>query len=230
MRPGTLYIVSGPVGNLEDITLRALQTLKDVDLILSEDTRETDKLLKHYKIDKPQISYRDQNHDRVFPKIWEILQEGRSLALISDSGTPLVSDPGFKLVRELRKRDVTVTAIPGPSAAVTALSISGLPTDRFIFLGFLPKSSGKRSDLLTTYGNLDSTLVIYESPHRVIKLLTEIQQNLGNRVVCVAKDLTKMYESVTTGRVEDMLQNTGVFKEKGEYVVLVSKEDKNHER
>lgn len=227
MRPGTLHIVSGPVGNLEDITLRALETLKNVDLILSEDTRETDKLLKHYKIDAPQISYRDQNHDKVFPRIWETLKEGKSLALISDSGTPLISDPGFKLVRELRARDIPVTAVPGPSAVVAALSISGLPTDKFIFLGFLPKSSGKRNDLLTTYGNLDSTLVIYESPHRIVKLLTEIQKILGSRMVCVAKDLTKMYESVLTGRVGDILKNTDVFKEKGEYVVLVSKEDKN---
>ena len=139
MGSGTLYIISGPIGNLQDITLRAIETLKNVDWILSEDTRETAKLLTQFNIQKPQLSYRDQNHLKSLPEIVKLLEEGSNLALLSDSGTPLISDPGFKLVREVLHRGFKVSTIPGPSAVIAALSISGLPTDKFVFLGFLPK-------------------------------------------------------------------------------------------
>jgi 16S rRNA (cytidine1402-2'-O)-methyltransferase len=224
MGGGTLYIVSGPIGNLKDITHRALEILKEVDIVLSEDTRETDKLLKHYQLEKHQISYRDQNHKQIFPRIVEMLDQGQSVALVTDSGTPLISDPGFKLVRELKEQGFAVVSIPGPSAAISALSVSGLPTDKFTFLGFLPKNNNSRREIIEKHGKLDTTLIIYESPYRVIKLLFEIQEILGNRSVCLAKDLTKMYENVTTGKVEDLLKNKEEIKEKGEYVVLVSKE------
>lgn len=221
---GTLYIVSGPIGNMKDITLRALEILQSVDLILSEDTRETFKLLERYAIKASQISYRDQNHTRIFPDILNTLESGKSVALISDSGTPAISDPGFKLTRELRDRNIPVISIPGPSAVIAALSISGLPTDKFVFLGFLPKTQNQRKELLKTYGQLNATLTIYESPFRVTRLLAEIQEVLGNRRVFLAKDLTKMFEDCQQGKVSELLKNPGKIKEKGEYVVLVAKE------
>jgi 16S rRNA (cytidine1402-2'-O)-methyltransferase len=218
-----LFVVSGPIGNMKDITYRAIDVLNQVDLILSEDTRETAKILTQHNISKPQISYRDQNHDQVYSHILSVLQSGSSVALLSDSGTPVISDPGFKLVRELKKAGITVVPIPGANAAVSALSVSGLPSDKFIFLGFLPKKDNQRKDALKTYGVLDATLVIYESPYRVKKLLEEVRESLGDRVVCLAKDLTKVFESVRTAPVSELLSSD--ISEKGEYVVLIAKED-----
>ncbi len=180
-------------------------------------------MLQKFSIKTSQISYRDQNHDRIFPNIIERLKNGESLALVSDSGTPLISDPGFKLVREVRSAGFQVLTVPGPSAVTAALSISGLPTDKFIFLGFLPKSDKQKKDLLLQYGLLDATLTIYESPYRVKRLLEEVQETLGNRTVCLVKDLTKVYESVITKPVSDILANHEI-KEKGEYIVLIAKE------
>ncbi len=220
----SLYVVSGPIGNLGDITFRAVEVLKNVALILSEDTRETDKILKHYSIQTPQISYRDQNHDMVIGRILQMLDKGNSVALMSDSGTPLISDPGFKLVRELKSKGYNVVSIPGPSAVISSLSVSGLPTDKFVFLGFLPKGESQRKELIKKYGELEATLVIYESPYRVKKLLSEIFDTLGNRSVCLAKDLTKLHEDVKTAKLKDLLASEQSIKEKGEYVVLVAKE------
>ena len=224
MGSGTLYIISGPIGNLQDITLRAIETLKNVDWILSEDTRETAKLLTQFNIQKPQLSYRDQNHLKSLPEIVKLLEEGSNLALLSDSGTPLISDPGFKLVREVLHRGFKVSTIPGPSAVIAALSISGLPTDKFVFLGFLPKGPNQRKNLLTEYGTHDATLVIYESPYRIKKLLQEIKEALGNRTVCLAGELTKIYEKVVTKPVDQLLTEIDKLSIKGEYVVLVAKE------
>ncbi len=224
MGSGTLYIISGPIGNLQDITLRAIETLKNVDWILSEDTRETAKLLTQFNIQKPQLSYRDQNHLKSLPEIVKLLEEGSNLALLSDSGTPLISDPGFKLVREVLHRGFKVSTIPGPSAVIAALSISGLPTDKFVFLGFLPKGPNQRKNLLAEYGAHDATLVIYESPYRIKKLLQEIKEALGNRTVCLAGELTKIYEKVVTKPVDQLLTEIDKLSIKGEYVVLVAKE------
>ena len=223
MEKGNIYIISGPIGNLEDITLRAIEVIKEVDLILSEDTRETQKVLEKYGISKPQISYRDQNHNRIFPRILEMIEEGKNLGLMSDSGTPLISDPGFNLVREAIEKGINVISIPGPSAVISALAISGLPTDKFSFLGFLPKSKGQQKTMLEKYGELDATLVIYESPFRIEALLTQIYETLGNRKVCVAGELTKVYEKINRGPVLDVLESIKKFKPKGEYVVLVAK-------
>ena len=220
---GTLFVVTTPIGNLADITLRALKTLKEVDLILSEDTRETDKLLKKYNITKSQISYRDQNHTKILPKILALLKQGKSLALTSDSGTPLISDPGFKLVQEVKAQNHNVITIPGPVAFAAAISISGLPTDKIAFLGFLPKKKNQRAKLLQEYGNLDCTLTIYESPFRIKSLLDEIYEVLGNRTICLAKDLTKIHENVETKSVLEFIENKDTIVEKGEYVVLVAK-------
>jgi len=220
-----LYVVSTPIGNLQDITLRALEVLKNVDLILSEDTRETAKILSKWDIKTTQISYRDQNHKKVISHIKDLLKSGKDLCLVSDSGTPLISDPGFKLVQELKKNRVPIISIPGPSAVIAALSVSGLPTDNFSFIGFLPKKLNQRKSILQEFGKLPTTIVIYESPYRVRELLNEIYQELGNRTVCLAKDLTKMYEEVRTAPLENFIKNPEETKEKGEYVVLVAKEN-----
>ncbi|MBD3366281.1 16S rRNA (cytidine(1402)-2'-O)-methyltransferase [candidate division WWE3 bacterium] len=227
-----LYIVATPIGNLSDISKHAIEVLRNSDLILSEDTRETEKVLQAFNIDTPQISYRDQNHHKIMPKILDELALGKTLSLVSDSGTPLISDPGFQLVRKLRALQTSkqnqipfeIISIPGPSAVIAALSVSGLPTDNFSFLGFLPKKTTQQEKILKDFGALPSTLVIYESPFRVKRLLATIHETLGNRLVCLAKDLTKKYEKVVTAPVQDILSNASEIKEKGEYVVLVAKE------
>lgn len=223
MQKGRIYIIATPIGNLADITLRAIEVLKGVDLILSEDTRETDKILKKYDISKSQLSYRDQNHNVMFPKIVESLENGLSLALISDSGTPLISDPGYKLIRDLIKKGFEVVSIPGPSAVISSLVSSGFPTDKFCFVGFLPKSSNERKNILTEYGLKDATLVIYESPFRIKKLLEEINESLGDRFVCLANEITKSYEKFFRGNVQDLIKEIEGKKLKGEFVVLVAK-------
>ncbi len=224
MFKGKLYIVSTPIGNLTDITLRALEVLKSVDLILSEDTRETEKVLKQYNFSKPQISYRDQNHTRVIQNIKDMLSDGKTLALVSDSGTPLISDPGFKLVNELSKVGVEIITIPGPSAVIAALSVSGMPTDKFTFIGFLPKSGAHRKKVLKEYGSLDTSIVVYESPFRIVKCLEEILEVLGDRSMFLCNDLTKIYEKVWRGKVSEVLSQVKTTKLKGEFVVIVSKE------
>lgn len=225
MTSGILYVLGGPIGNLGDITFRALETLKNVDFILSEDTRETGKLLSHFNFSKQQISYRDQNHDYVKERIFDLLKEGKNLALVSDSGTPLISDPGFKLIDEALRSGFNVVSVPGPSALTSSLSISGLPTDKVVFLGFLSKKEKQRKDILIEYGKLNATLVIFESPNRVYKLLSELQEILGDRVVCIAREMTKIHEQVITNRLSVLLNSKELIKEKGEFVILVAKED-----
>lgn len=220
---GSLYVVSTPIGNMSDITFNAVETLKKVELILSEDTRETAKILDKFDIKKPQISYRDQNHEKVYNIIKSTLESGKDIALVSDSGTPLISDPGFKLVHQLTNEKMRIISVPGPSAVVAALSVSGLPTDKFTFLGFLPRTPSHRKKLITDFGNLDATLIMYESPFRVAKLLQEIKESLGNRKVCLVNDLTKMYEKIETGDIDNVISKINSTKLKGEFVVLVAK-------
>jgi len=226
MEKGKLYIVATPIGNLEDMTVRAIEVLKSVPFILAEDTRESKKLLNRYDIHTQLISYRDQNHERIVEKIYEKLNMGLNLALISDCGTPLISDPGFKLVRELRKEKYIVESIPGPSALIAGLSISGLPTDKFSFLGFLPKSDSKRSKLLKQYIDLDSTVILYESPKRILDLLKEIELVNASSTVALMKDLTKKREEFLMGTPKELLN---ILSEKkfgenphGEFVVIIS--------
>ena len=204
MNKGKLYIVATPIGNLGDITYRAVEVLKSVQFILAEDTRESIKLLNRYEINTQLISYRDQNHERMIGKILEKLDMGLNLALVSDSGTPLISDPGFKLVRQLRQIGYDIESIPGPSAVIAGLSISGLPTDRFSFLGFLPKSEKKRMEILKTYLQLNTT-VIYESPKRILDLMKQIESINKDVYVVLTKDLTKKREEVIQGTVSDVL-------------------------
>ncbi len=218
-----LYIVSTPIGNMGDITVRALETLKAVDTILSEDTREADKILKKYSFSKPQISYRDQNHVRVFDIIKGLIESGKSVALVSDSGTPLVSDPGFKLVRDLLAAGIDVEAVPGPSAVVTALTVSGLPTDKFYFFGFLPKTDNQREKTFESLSDLDATLIFYESPFRILNTLVCAHKVFGDRKSCICNDLTKMHEEVVRGKISDILKNYENKKPRGEFVFLVAK-------
>ena len=225
MTSGILYVLGSPIGNLGDITIRALETLKNVDFIVSEDTRETNKLLSHFNISKQQISYRDQNHDYVKDRIFDLLKNGNNLALVSDSGTPLISDPGFKLIDEALRGGFNVVSVPGPSALTASLSISGLPTDKVVFLGFLSKKEKQRKDVLVEYGKLHATLVIFESPNRFYKLLAELLDTLGDRVVCISREMTKIHEQVVTNRLSVLLNSKELIKEKGEFVILVAKED-----
>ncbi len=227
MEKGKLYVVATPIGNLEDITFRAVNTLKSVTFVLAEDTRESIKLLKKYDISTQLISYRDQNHDRMIGKVLEKLDVGLDLALISDAGTPLISDPGFKLVRELREKGYTVESIPGPSAVISALSIAGLPTDKFSFLGFLPKSESKRKEILERFISLGTTVVLYESPRRVLDLVLLLEKLVPDSEVVLAKDLTKLREEVFSGTPTDLIS---LLKARefdkyphGEFVVMVSK-------
>lgn len=219
---GILYVVATPIGNLSDITQRAVDVLKNVNIILSEDTRQTKIILDKLSIQKEQISYRDQNHIKVFPQIMALIDAGADIALVSDSGTPVISDPGFKLLQELIEQKVEIVSVPGPSSIISALSISGLPTDKFSFVGFLPKSGGSRKKILETYGKLDATLVVFESPFRVGKLLVEINETIGDRYVCLCRELTKMHEECVRGQVSELISNVKAFR--GEYVVLVAKE------
>ncbi|MDD2578046.1 MAG: 16S rRNA (cytidine(1402)-2'-O)-methyltransferase [Candidatus Dojkabacteria bacterium] len=226
MIKGKLYVVGTPIGNLSDITFRAVSILKKVHFVLAEDTRESKKLLDKYKINTELISYRDQNHSKILEKIVEKLDMGLDLALISDSGTPLISDPGYKLVRYLREKEYDVIALPGPSALVSALSVSGLPTDRFVFLGFLPKSDSKRRKILEEYKDLRNTIIIYESPNRLFKLLNLLKEELGKDVVIsLSKDISKLRERYLFGEVVniiDILEDEG-FEENphGEFVCIV---------
>jgi len=225
MNKGKLYVVATPIGNLEDITFRAIDTLKKVTFVLAEDTRESYKLFNRYDIKTQLISYRDQNHEKMLGKILEKLDMGLDLALISDCGTPLISDPGFKLIRELRERKYDVVSIPGPSALTSALSISGLVTDRFAFLGFLPKSDIKRKKLLQEYVNIEGSLIFYESPKRLIKLLDMLKNVFGEKKVGIAKDISKMREMFFYGDISEVSKEieTDDFKENphGEYVVIL---------
>ncbi len=225
MQTGTLYVISTPIGNLKDITLRAIEVLKEVDYVLSEDTRETQKIFAAYEIKKPQISYRDQNHERVKDNILNMLAQGSNLALVSDSGTPVISDPGFKLINDVIEAGYPLISIPGASSIISALSISGLPTDKFTFLGFLPKTTSHKEKLLNDFGSLETTLVIFESPYRVIKLLEQILNVLGDRHIVLAAELTKKYERIYRGKISDLLVKLGDNKIMGEFVILVAKKD-----
>ena len=230
MIKGKLYVVATPIGNLADITFRAVSILKKVPFILAEDTRESKKLLDKYEIKGKLVSYRDQNHDKVLEKIVEKLDMGLDLALVSDSGTPLISDPGYKLIKHLREKEYEIISIPGPCALTSALSVSGLPTDRFVFLGFLPKSEGKRVKILEDYKDLHNTIVIYESPNRLLKLLKLLKKELGNDiVVSLSKDISKLRERYFYGNIldiSDILEEEEFNKNPhGEFVCVVYPEE-----
>jgi 16S rRNA (cytidine1402-2'-O)-methyltransferase len=220
-----LYLVPTPLGNLKDITLRALETLQQVDVILCEDTRTSQKLLQHYQIKKPLSPYHQHNEHKIVPHIVDQLVAGKSMALITDAGTPGISDPAFLLVRECIKQNVVVNCLPGAAAFVPALVNSGIPTNRFVFEGFLPMKKGRQT-LLKQLALEERTIIFYESPMRLVKTLEEMAQYLGpERLCCVSRELTKMFEENKRG---SLIEVAAYFKEKtvkGEIVVVVAGKD-----
>ncbi len=221
---GRLYLVGTPIGNLGDITLRALETLKEVEIVLCEDTRRAQKLFHRYDVDTPRVSFHDFNKEQKTPIILKKIAEGTTYALISDAGTPGISDPGFYLVKEALKCNLEVISIPGPSAFLTALVSSGLATDRFTFEGFLPRKSGKRKQRLEALRDNPRTVVFYESPHRVEKLLRDILDIIGDRDICLARELTKIHEELLRCKTSELLKRIDCNQVclKGEMVVLLN--------
>lgn len=220
------YVVATPIGNLGDITLRAIETLKNVDLILCEDTRVTKKLLDKYEIKKPTMSYHAQSKLAKVDKIFALLEEGKDLALVSDAGTPGISDPGAMLVSKIKEElsdTIQVIPIPGASAIITALSASGLPTHEFTFLGFLPHKKG-RETLFKEIAEAKRTFAFYESPHRILKTLESLNKFCPKKKVCIARELTKIYEEIKTGTPKEILEylEKNPVKQKGEFTVLIS--------
>ncbi len=218
---GTLYIVSTPIGNLEDITHRAIKVLASVDLIAAEDTRTTRKLLDHYGIRKPMLSYFSYNERRRTPQLMEELTSGKSIALVSDAGTPGISDPAHRIVLAAIEQSIPVIPIPGPSAFVSALIVSGLPTESFVFEGFLPVKKGRKTKL-EKLRTEPRTIVLYESPHRVLKTLDEILALWGERQVVVARELTKKFEEIVRGPLSSVLRDLSSKPTRGEYVLVLS--------
>lgn len=217
---GVLYIVSTPIGNLDDITLRAIRILGGVDLVAAEDTRKTKFLLDHLAIAKPLVSFYSYNEDRRTPQLIEKLQEGKAIALVTDAGTPGISDPAFSLIRAALDEDLRVIPIPGASAVLPALIVSGLPTDRFVFEGFLPVKKGRKTkfEQLRTE---ERTIVIYESPFRIAKTVEEVALYLGERRIAVVRELTKKFEEVVRGTPSEVLELLKKKAPRGEYVLVI---------
>jgi len=221
--PGTLYIVATPIGNLEDITQRALRVLREVEIIACEDTRRTRVLLNHFGIRTRTISYHEHNERERAAGLAELLEEGKSIAIVSDAGTPLISDPGFRIVNTAIEGGITVVPIPGPTAFVTALVASGLPSDQFFFAGFLPARANARRARLEDLAAIQATLVFYEAPHRIAASLSDALEVLGNRKAAVARELTKIHEEIARGNLRELAkrfsQSTAT---RGEIVLLIS--------
>ena len=220
-KPGTLHLVATPIGNLEDLSFRALRTLEECELIAAEDTRRTRKLLTRYGISRPLVSYYEHNEAKRIPAILDALREGKDVALVSDAGSPGVSDPGYRLVREAVDLGVPVTALPGPSAVILALTVSGLPTDRFSFYGFLPRTGSERKRLLAEAAQVPHTLIFFESPHRILKFLEDMLDLLGDRRAAVCRELTKRFEQVERGLLSELIARGKARAPKGEYCIVV---------
>jgi 16S rRNA (cytidine1402-2'-O)-methyltransferase len=220
-----IYLVATPIGNLGDITMRALETLRSVDLIASEDTRHTSILLQHYDIKKPQISFHAYNETRVLPHLLQLHAEGKSIALVSDAGTPGISDPGFSLVRGAIAAGAELTMIPGPSALVTAVVLSGLPAHAFTYRGFPPRKRGPRRRFLEVDRETPHTLIFYESPYRLLATLEDALGVYGDRPAAVANDLTKRFEAVERGSVSELLARLRPTKLRGEYTLVIAGAD-----
>lgn len=228
--PGTLYIVATPIGNLEDMTFRSVRILKEADLIAAEDTRHSRKLLAHFGITTPLTSYYDHNQALKGERILKTLQEGRQVALISDAGTPCISDPGYQLVRDALSAGITVVPIPGACAAVAALSAAGLPTNAFTFAGFPPNKEGKRRSFLASLASAQGSVVLYEAPHRLKATLTDIAVVLGERRVVVARELTKLHEEFLFGTAGTLQEQIPEERERGELVILIAPADADSQR
>ena len=223
-KAGVLYIVATPIGNLQDITFRAVEILQNVKLIAAEDTRHSRKLLNHYKIKTPTISYFEHNRFSRIPRIIASLKDGFSVSVISDAGTPGVSDPAYKLVRAAIEENVKVESIPGSSALLTALVSSGLPTDRFLFEGFIPSKKGRKRRL-EAIKDEDATLVYFENPQRIARTLKDIYHVIGDRPAVLARELTKMHEEIIRGTVSELMSYFSKKSPKGECVLMIGKDD-----
>ncbi len=225
-KPGPgLHIVATPIGNLGDLSPRALSTLKDVDLLLCEDTRVTGKLLKVHGIGRSMQAYHEHNATRVRPRILDHLAAGKSVALVSDAGTPLISDPGYKLVGDVIEAGHEVLAVPGPSAALAALVVSGLPTDRFMMAGFLPSKAGARQRMITSLAGIPASLIFYEAPQRLQACLRDLSEGLGDRPAAVARELTKRFEEVRRGTLDELALLYEDSRPKGEIVIVIGPPD-----
>ncbi len=222
-KPGTLYIVGTPIGNLEDMTFRSVRILQSVDMIAAEDTRHTGKLLQHFQIKTPQMSYHEHNRNSRIPEIIEQLKYGKAIALVSDAGMPGISDPGYELIKACVDAEIDVVPIPSATAAITALSASGLPTNRFVFDGFLPAKSQQRREYLESLLIETRTLVFYESPHRLRETLQDLADILGSdRQIVIARELTKLYEEFWRGTIEEAIAHYQQKEPQGEYTLLVA--------
>ncbi len=216
---GTLFVVATPIGNLSDISRRALEALREVDLIACEDTRQTIKLLNHFGIEKPLTSYHEFNEQKKAEELAEMLAGNAKVAIVSDAGMPTISDPGYRVIRLCRERGIPVVAIPGPNAAVTALAASGLPSDEFLFVGFLPAKKNSRCEKLRKLMNVQCTLVFYEAPHRIEAALEDIHEVFGDREACIAREITKLHEEYLFGKLSEIRKNVKTL---GEFVVVVA--------
>lgn len=222
---GELYIVATPIGNLDDITLRAIKVLKEVDIIAAEDTRHTLKLLNHLEISKPLISYHRHNEEIKTDELINKLKEGKNIALVSDAGTPVISDPGGEIVKVAIKNNIKVTPIPGACAAITALVASGIDAKEFTFIGFLPQNKKNRKEKLEQIKNAEVTTILYEAPHKLLKTLQDLKPIVEDRKVVLARELTKIHEEYITGTMQQIEQRIQI--PKGEYVIIINKTEKN---
>lgn len=229
MNKGILYIVATPIGNLQDITLRAIETLKKADAIACEDTRKTGILLKALRIQREQgilISYYEQNETLRIPQIVAFLKDGKKMALVSDAGTPAISDPGFKLVRECIKEGIKVESIPGPSSVISSLVVSGLPTDKFLFLGYPPRKPGHRvkffENIKESYRFIESSIIIFEAPHKLLGTLSEMKEILGDIDIIVERELTKIHEEIRREKISESIIHFTKVNPKGEFIILFS--------
>jgi 16S rRNA (cytidine1402-2'-O)-methyltransferase len=219
---GILFVVSTPIGNLDDITIRALETLRRVSLIAAEDTRRTRKLLSRFDIHTPLVSYFEHNEVKRLDKLLAHLKRGKEIALVSDAGTPAISDPGYRLIQKVIEQGIPVAPIPGPSAVIAALSVSGLPTDRFSFVGFLPRKGSKRGKLLDKLANSDATSILYESPHRLVGTLRNLLEVCGDRQVVITRELTKAFEEVIRGKISDVMGTLKARRVRGEITIVLA--------
>src|SRR6185369_11066497 len=220
---GTLYLVATPIGNLADITHRAIDVLKTVSVIAGADTRHTRKLLQHYGLETKTVSYHEHNEQERARQLIELLREGKDVAVVSDAGTPSISDPGYRLVRAAIENEVRVVPVPGPSALISALIAAGLPTDEFFFGGFLPPRSNARRTRLTELRSVPGTLIFYEAPHRLAETLKDALETLGEREAVVARELTKLHEEIRRGRLSELAQHYSKEDPRGEIVLLIDR-------
>ena len=222
---GILYLVATPIGNLSDLSSRVCDSFDNCDLIACEDTRVTKKLLDHLSLSKPLVSYREENEVKKTTELADLIEQGKSVALVSDAGYPGISDPGFRMVRECRTRGISIVPVPGPNAAITVLAASGLPTHQFLFLGFLPKKSAGARKALAEWREFSGSLILYESKYRIEKTLGLIEEELGaERMVCIAREVTKLHESFLVGTVAEVITLNRTTSSKGEFTLVVGPE------